>query len=146
MEAPRNNLQEIRVTHDDENLYFYIRAEEAITGSGSNWMNIFIGTGSPSLKGWNGYEYVINRNVSDSTGSIEKLNEDYTGQNVGEARLVQTGEYLLVEVPREAVGMADSAEFYFKVADDVENTDDIMDYYVTGKSLPMGRLSYKYNG
>ncbi len=59
---------------------------------------------------------------------------------------MQTGEYLLVEVPREAVGMADSAEFYFKVADDVENTDDIMDYYVTGKSLPMGRLSYKYNG
>ena len=109
-------------------------------------MNIFIGTGSPSLKGWEGYEYVINRSVNGSTGSIERLKEDYTGESVGEARLVQSGEYLFVEIPRSAIGLAGSAEFYFKVADDVEDTDEIMDYYVTGKSLPMGRLSYKYNG
>lgn len=146
MEAPRNNLQEIRVTHDQENIYFYIRAEKEITGSGANWMNIFIGTGSPSLKGWEGYEYVINRSVNGSTGSIERLKEDYTGESAGEARLVQSGEYLFVEIPRSAIGLAGSAEFYFKVADDVEDTDEIMDYYVTGKSLPMGRLSYKYSG
>jgi len=33
---------------------------------------------------------------------------------------------------------------YFKVADGVQNEYDIMDYYVTGKSLPPGRLSHSY--
>ena len=51
--APRNNLQEIKVTHDAENLYFYIRCENRITepeGS-ENWMNLFIGTGeSPTRR------------------------------------------------------------------------------------------------
>ena len=53
---------------------------------------------------------------------------------------------MIVKVPRAAVGLTDSAQFYFKVADGVEHQDDIMDYYVTGRSMPMGHLSYKYNG
>lgn len=146
MEAPRNNLQEIKAAHDKDYLYFYIRSEKAITGKGSNWMNIFIGTGSPSQKGWQGYEYVINRSVDGSKGSIEKLSSDFKGKNTGWAELKLSGEILQVKIPRSAVGLDSSAEFYFKVADGVENTDDIMDYYVTGKSLPLGRLSFKYNG
>ena len=33
---------------------------------------------------------------------------------------------------------------YFKAADSIEHQDDIMDYYVSGCSVPMGRLSYLY--
>ena len=32
----------------------------------------------------------------------------------------------------------------FKVSDNVTNYDDIMDYYVTGDSAPIGRLSFSY--
>jgi hypothetical protein len=32
------------------------------------------------------------------------------------------------------------------VADSVEHPEDIMDYYVTGRCMPMGRFSYQYLG
>ena len=148
MAAPRNNLQTIKSTHDDEYLYFLIQADAGITSPGeeSNWCNIFIGTDEPSLKGWEGYEYVINRSVDGSSSSIERLDEDFNCTNVGQAEIKLDGNNLIVKVPRAAVGLTDSAQFYFKVADGVEHQDDIMDYYVTGRSMPMGHLSYKYNG
>jgi len=53
----------------------------------------------------------------------------------------------MVKVPRSALGLGENENtFYFKVADGVENYKDIMDYYVTGRSLPMGHLSYQYLG
>ena len=51
--APRNNIQEVRVTKDSSYIYFYIRCEDDITAAtDSRWMNIFIGTGTPSSKGF----------------------------------------------------------------------------------------------
>ena len=55
------------------------------------------------------------------------------------------GAVLQLEVPRAVLGLEGDA-FYFKVADSVENPADIMDYYVTGRSMPMGRFSYQYLG
>ena len=50
-----------------------------------------------------------------------------------------------IAIPKSALNMQSDA-FYFKVADSVENITDIMDYYVTGRSMPMGRFSYQYLG
>ena len=49
-----------------------------------------------------------------------------------------------IMIPRAALGLEDGGDFYFKVADGVSNPAEIMDYYATGRSLPMGRLSYLY--
>lgn len=148
MDAPRNNLQTIKVAHDDEYLYFLIQAEGNITApdNQTNWCNILIGTGKPSLKGWESYEYIVNRSVNGNSASIESLGEGFNCQEVGQAEIKLDGNNLMVKVPRVSVGLTDSAEFYFKVADEVANQNDIMDYYVTGRSMPMGHLSYKYNG
>jgi hypothetical protein len=151
MSAPQNNLQEIRVSDDKNNIYFYIKAENNITAyvSGrTNWMNLFIGIGSPSLQGWNGYNYVINRTPNiDSTTSIEKLDSSGNSVKVANAGYLVTNNILQIKLPKSALGLSDScSHFYFKVADGVENEKDIMDYYVTGKSLPLGRLSFSYSG
>ena len=147
--APRNNIQEVRVANDKNNLYFYVRCENNITAydGKENWMNLFIGTGSPSLKGWEGYEYVINRNPDPKTGKTKvlKLKSNGTGTVSGTASYRVDGKVMQVTVPRSAVGMANASSMYFKVADQVDNYKDIMDYYVTGKSLPLGRLSHSYN-
>jgi hypothetical protein len=151
MSAPQNNLQEIRVSDDKNNIYFYIKAENNIPAhlSGlTNWMNLFIGIGSPSLQGWNGYNYAINRTPNiDSTTSIEKLDSTGNGVKVADAGYLVTNNILQIKLPKSALGLSDScSHFYFKVADGVENEKDIMDYYVTGKSLPLGRLSFSYSG
>ena len=50
--APINKLQEIKVTHDDNYLYFYIKCKDDINidNGKDNSMNLFIGIGDPSLK------------------------------------------------------------------------------------------------
>ena len=149
MAEARNNLQEIRVTRDAENIYFYIRSDKDITANdgAGNWMNVFIGLGTPELKGWEGYEYVINRSVTGTEGSIEKLSADGSGSETGKAEVTVQGAVMQIRIPRAAIGLgAEENTFYFKVADGVELPNDIMEYYVSGRSLPMGRLSYQYLG
>jgi hypothetical protein len=145
--AVRNNITEVRVTNDAENLYFYIKCEsDMVVSDDANWMNLFIGTGtSPTMKGWESYEFVINRGRDGSTATIEKLNPDFTGEvlEVTATYSVQ-GNVMQIQVPRAALGLESGGDFYFKVADGVADPAEIMDYYATGRSLPMGRLSYLY--
>lgn len=144
--AARNNIQQVKVTRDSDNFYFLIECKSNITGSGEEFMNLFIGTGELSDKGWNGYEYVINRSINGSDSTILKLKSDFSGTSVGTAKVNVTGKYMQIAVPRSAIGMEDSNSFYFKVADNITDPADIMDYYVSGKSFPLGRLSYRYLG
>ena len=56
------------------------------------------------------------------------------------------GNQMQIEIPRDMIGADENCPcIYFKVADSVEHIKDINDYYITGKCLPMGRLSYSYN-
>ena len=144
----RNNLVEVRVTVDSENIYFYIETTGDIQLSDDeNWMNIFIGKGSSpnNRKGWEGYEYVINRSRTDGTATIEKLNADYTGKKLAAtAKYSVQGNVMQLSVPRATLGVTDAEDFFFKVADGVTDPSEIMNYYGTGRSMPLGRLSYLY--
>src|SRR3546814_2158597 len=65
--APENNLQVIKVCHDDEYIYLLIRTEHPIKpyDGNSNWMNLLLGIGQPSLKGWEVYEFLISRDDNE---------------------------------------------------------------------------------
>ena len=144
---PDNNIQEIRVAHDKNNLYFMLRTEKDITSRKDgelSWMNLFIGAGKPALEGWEGYEYVLNRSGSENSADIVKLNADFTGEIAGQADMKIDGNRMFLCVPRSLVGMQNETEFYFKAADSVAAPEDIMEYYVSGSVMPMGRLSYAY--
>ncbi len=142
----RNNIVEVRVTSDDENLYFMIETTDPIVETGTqNWMNLFIGRGRPAQgKGWEGYEFAVNREREDNTATVEVLGADFTGTKVGEATFSVQGNVMQIRVPRAAVGLEAGGDFYFKVADGVESPAEIMNYYSSGRSLPLGRLSYLY--
>lgn len=142
-EAGRVNIQEVRVMHDNENLYFKISCEnEVCERLGADWMNLFIGTGNVALKGWEGYEYVINRS---GTGSIDKLSEDFSLTAAGNCTVHCEGSNMYVTIPRSSMGLDGAFSIYFKVADTITSPADISDYYVSGQSMPMGRFSFWYN-
>lgn len=143
--AARNNAKEIRAVTDKDNIYFMIKCENAITArEEKTWMNLFIGTGELSLKGWEGYEYVINRS---SQGSVDRLDESMKTTSCGQAEVTVKDNVMLITVARSVLGLeANNNSFYFKLADNVENSEDIMDYYITGCSLPIGRMSFRYVG
>jgi len=107
-------------------------------------MNIFISTsGNPSFEGYN---YVINRKP-DGKGitSVEKSTGGYNWENIGNAEYVVNDAVLQISIPLHILGLdSNNYSFEFKVVDNVTNYDDIMDYYVSGDSAPIGRLNYSY--
>ena len=145
--AAVNSIQDVKVTCDADNIYFMIRCDGDIKIESAESMNLFIGTGSPELKGWEGYEYVLNREISGGRTAIGRLHEDFSMDNVGSAAISIDGGIMQISIPRSLIGMDKGGDsLYFKVADSVEHPEDIMDYYVTGRCMPMGRFSYQYLG
>ncbi len=146
-EPARNNIQEIKLTNDKNNVYFMIKCDKDIVTdyTNNNWMNIFIGIGDVKLRDWESYSFVVNQKVEGNKGSICSLLSDGKATEVGKADISVKGNVLQVSIPMSSLGIKDNIKgIYFKVADEVENPTDIMSYYTTGKSLPMGRLSYYY--
>lgn len=144
---PANNLEEIRVAHDARWLYFLVTATKPFVqnedpGKG---LHILIGTNDPTLKGWNGYEYLVEADIAKGSAAISKLTAGYQKTNVGKAALVKSSNVLQIKIPRSSIRVSSGVtQFYFKVADDIARASDIMEYYISGSSLPMGRLSYLY--
>jgi hypothetical protein len=144
--AADNQLSDIKVAHDDKNIYFFIRARDnmSATNGKSNWLNLLIGTGEPARKGWEGYEYLVGESFHDGNVSVGKLDAGFKTISVGTARYVQDETIIQVECSRQALRLTNMNKFYFKVATGVDVPSDIMSYYTSGIALPMGRLSYMY--
>ena len=145
VDAAKNAIQTVKVTADASNIYMLISCSNDITLTAENSMNVFIGTGTPERKGWEGYEYVINRTRDNSAASIMTLDAQGNTTIIGNASLKVSGNTMQLAISKSTLNMQTDT-FYFKVADSVENFTDIMDYYVTGRSMPMGRFSYQYLG
>ena len=145
-DSNRNDITDVKVAHDGANLYFYVKTAADITehnGTDLNWMNILIGDGGTD-NAFAGYRYILNRMPDGDTTSVERY-ENGAWQSVGTARLRVSGNEMAVCVPLSLIGKsARDLSVEFKVADNVTHPDDIMDYYVTGDSAPIGRLSYSY--
>lgn len=140
----RNDIVETRVAHDKDNVYFLITAKDDITPyeDGENWMNILIKTSSGS--NWEGYTHLINRCPTASKTSVERSTGGWNWASSGSADMEIRGNKMLITVSRASLGLTDKVAFEFKIADHVTAYTDIMDYYVTGDSAPIGRLNYSY--
>lgn len=109
-----------------------------------NWMNVLIySSGTDSFEG---YQYIINRKP-DGKGktSVEKSIGGYNWKDSGNAKYSLKDNILQIAIPLSELGMTfNDCSFEFKVSDHVTRYDNIMDYYVTGDSAPIGRLNYSY--
>lgn len=145
--SPINKLMEIRVAHDDNNIYFYLKSKEKLsdyTGN-KNWMNILIGRGDPTLKEWESYEYIIGRNINNNEIIIEKFDNGFSASSIGKGQIVKGDNVIQISVRRSTLELNSASKFYFKVAMGVVDPSEIMNYYQTGSVMPIGRLSYMYH-
>ena len=166
-QSNRNDITEIKVSHDKKNLYFRIKTAADITpynGSDLNWMNVLIR--SQGSENFEGYHYIINRRpegksteagagaeagegtpaiAGSGTTSVERSSGGYNWVTSGDAEYVVKGNVMQLVIPLANLGLsAEDCAIEFKVADNVTEYDDIMDYYVTGDSAPLGRLNFSY--
>jgi hypothetical protein len=146
--SDRNDITEIRVVHDKKNVYFMIKTLKSVTvhaGNDLNWMNLLISTGKESNT-FSGYDYIVNRKPGDTGNtSIERSTGGYSWKDVGGVEFKVKDNLLQLAIPLNTLGLsADNCSFDFKVSDNVTHYDDIMDYYVSGDSAPIGRLNFRY--
>jgi len=149
----KNDIAEIRVTHDGENIYFLIVCTDdiVINAEAANFMNLLIDVEGQGSGSWYGYDYIINRQSSyTGESSVERYN--YSGDEVkynliSKANFTIGSRYMQYKVPKAALGIADG-EFTinFKVADNVTEPENMQSYYITGDVAPVGRINYIYKG
>ena len=149
--AAANFIRTVNVSHTPDEIVFKVGCADEITtpdDGALNWMNIFMGFEGSKEKQWQTYSYVLNRHPEGNVTWLEK----YDGSGFvksGECALEVSGSEMIVRVPLELIAELNGAYdfvMYFKVADSVEDPEDEMDYYVSGSSVPLGRLSYTYAG
>lgn len=146
----RNDIVNTRVVYDETNITILITCAQDVTAyeaGDKTWMNIFIDTDGGG-ETWNGYRYVVNRTVNGDRAEIEILGANGEAvSSCGQAALRKEGKYLVVQIPRAAIGLSnDGFALRFKVSDHVVNYTDILSYYVDGDAAPIGRFNYTVRG
>jgi hypothetical protein len=143
----RNGLLLMKVARAEENVYFYVRTEKAITPSTDpNWMMLFIRTGNPTHHDWNGYDYVVNR-VSPGEGGavLEKNNGGWNWLKAADVKFKVEGNEMMMAVPRKALKLTGARmQFDFKWVDNAKLPDDLSVLYVDGDAAPIGRFRFRY--
>ena len=145
--SARNDISEIRLAYDAENLYIMVSTAENITAyeeGDLTWMNVMLGVEGATGEAFEGFQYVINRSPDGEKTSVEKCVGGYSFETIGQADYSVNGKYLQIAIPKTLLGLNDSFTLKVKVTDHIMHPEDIMDYYVSGDSAPIGRLSYKW--
>lgn len=151
----RNDIEEVRVTHDSENIYFMVKCfnDIAVDAEGKNWMNILIDVeGYQNADAFYGYDFVVNR-LSSYTGEcgVEKIKYDFFEETLSYAMTAKAnftvhGKYMQYKIPKSALGITGEFKINFKIADNVTEPDNIESYYTTGDCAPVGRLNWTFKG
>ncbi len=144
----RNDIDKIAVARDYENLYFRIQTVDDITPyakGDERWMNIRLNTENTEVHDSLGYEFILNSRIIDgSTSQILKADGQGSYTVAGTSEYSIQGNVMLVKVPLQALGLdAAHCKIQFKVSDNVKPTD-VLEFYVSGDSAPIGTLNYQF--
>ena len=145
----RNDISSVRIAHDTANLYVRVETAEAVTaynGTDKNWMNLLIQTENGGENSFAGFQYIVNRSP-DGSGktSVEKSRGGFSWESAGSAQYAVSENVVLYSIPLASLGLtAQNCYIRIKACDNVTKPDDIMDYYVSGDSAPIGRFAYSY--
>jgi hypothetical protein len=145
----RNDITGAKVARDERRLYFYVETAEALTPpAGPHWMTLFLDVDRDKATGWNGYDYVINRlGPSGGRAIVERCaGRDWQWTRAGVAKFAVTANKLELEVERSLLGLVGAdIDIEFKWNDNMQESGNIMDFYVHGDTAPGGRFNFVYS-
>ncbi|TDE09885.1 discoidin domain-containing protein [Jiangella asiatica] len=142
----RNDIVSAKVARDSDNVYFYVRTHDELTdASDEGWMTLYLDADSDGATGWSGYDLRV-RWHGEEDARLERFTVADGWQTVRESLSFTTGkDELMVAVPRaELGGSGEPLRLGFKWWDN-QQSDDIVDAYVSGDAAPDGRFSYLYD-
>jgi len=82
----RNDIVASKVSRDSEFVYFYVETDNVLTdNSDPKWMRLFIDIDRDKSTGWEGYDYILNRNSPGDSVIVEKSVDGWVWERVGSA-------------------------------------------------------------
>ena len=143
----RNELLNFKVARDGENLYFYAATGKDLSpAEGPNWMQLLIDTDQNIATGWLGYDFLVSGNTLHRHQPSAEGSE-FTWTKVQDITKHAGVRELHLSIPRAALGLPvgeTATRLDFKWADNLQDTSDPMDVYVSGDVAPDGRFNYRY--
>ncbi|NIA13855.1 MAG: hypothetical protein GWP08_07215 [Nitrospiraceae bacterium] len=145
----RNDIVAAKVARDDDHVYFMVETSAALSPhTDPNWMLLLIDADCDPATGWEGYDFLVNRQVLSGTRTVvEKHTQGWQWEKAGEANLRVEGNRFHLSIPKALLGLTgDEVRLDFKWLDNPSNPGDPLDAYVSGDAAPLGRYRYRYVG
>ena len=143
----RNDFDYAKVSQDEENLYFLVKTtHDLIIDNNTEWMNLFINVDGDMTTGWEGYDFVLNRDRDSFVVTVEKFKDNtFESEVVGGAYYYTEGAYMTIRLSKELLGVSGKVEqMIFKWADNSVNNGDPMAFMDLGDTAPDNRFGFLY--
>ncbi|MBO4363602.1 MAG: hypothetical protein J5912_04395 [Clostridia bacterium] len=145
--APDNFVKCVNVSCDSSAIRFEVVCEnDVVNETAEDTLNVLFGFEGAG-KTWETFEYRV-RCYENGAARLEKISRkgEYSFEDTGlNAKYIINENVLTVAIERKDVGKYKKQfTMYFKVTDSVNKPDDILDYYVSGCSVPLGRMTYSF--
>ena len=144
----RNDIVKAKVARDNQFLYFYVESAEKLTSSKDpNWMLLFIDIDRDKSTGWNGYDYIVNRQSPTSEKVIveENVGNRWEWKELDKASYIVNNNILEIKIDRKKLNLDDkNVNIEFKWNDNMQENGNIMDFYINGDTAPGGRFNFVY--
>jgi hypothetical protein len=145
----RNDFVITKVAYDDNYVYFYAETMHPITPfTDTNWMLLYIDADMNHSTGWEGYDYLINESVANSSLTTLKSSSGGTAWTTvrNDIAYSVSGNKLEIKVPRSSIGQTGgNVAFDFHWADNIQQHFDVIEFAVNGDSAPDRRFNYRYD-
>jgi hypothetical protein len=143
----RNDIIEARVSSDKRNVYFYVKTKEALTSPQSgDWMRLFIHVEGAREAGWEGYQFLVNKDApgSESTG-LSRYSAAGGWQQNARISCRTAGNELELAIPKSQLGIkGEHFTIDFKWADNSPLDGNPLRFLDKGDAAPNARFSYRY--
>lgn len=143
----RNDIVRSKVAVTSDSIYFYAETQDGLTAcENDNWMLLFIDADNNHSTGWNGYDFVVNKNIEGNVSSVMSCEGEVSSWNkTAEARLLVSGNKLVVAVARNDLKLSgDNLVFDFKWVDNPRDFDSPIGLATAGDAAPNRRFNYRF--
>ena len=143
----RNDFDYAKVSQDSNNLYFLAKtSSDIIIDTDSTWMNLYIDVDGDHTTGWEGYDYVLNRDRDSFVVTVEKfVDNTFETEVVGGAYYYLEGPFMAIRLAKSVIGVNGAVNnMTFKWADNSVNNGDPMAFMDLGDTAPDNRFGFVY--
>ena len=143
----RNDIITSKVAVDNKAVYFYAESDKPLTpSSGNNWMLLFIDADQNPDTGWYGYDFLINKNITDKKTSTVMRN-DTNGKSwvkVAQVSYRYKANQLELAIPKALLQLkGDAISFDYHWCDNPADLKDVISLSTSGDSAPNRRFNYR---